>query len=110
MTPLLDGSHELPGNYDPRNMDLLVAFPSNARHKLNRVLVTLQPRLATAKTDVEDLIARSDQEVTARQFLMIKVGQRGNEPATGFCSITDLTRTAPANTLRPVANRLNPTR
>ncbi|KAI4329355.1 hypothetical protein L6164_021626 [Bauhinia variegata] len=75
VTPLLrDGSHDLPGNCElPRNRDLLVAFPVDERQKLNRILVTLQQRLATAKTDVEDLQARLDQEMTARQFLMIKV-------------------------------------
>ncbi|KAI4355764.1 hypothetical protein L6164_004506 [Bauhinia variegata] len=78
----LDGSEFTPGMQDSKSNghvqrlskeSIGMAFPSDARHKLNRVLVTLQPRLATAKTDVEDLIARSDQEVTARQFLMIKV-------------------------------------
>ncbi|XP_059456234.1 PX domain-containing protein EREX isoform X3 [Corylus avellana] len=69
----------------PRNMDsfgnpdlqlprdLLVALPSDERHKLNRVLVTMQRRLATAKTDLEDLIARLNQEVAVRQFLTTKV-------------------------------------
>lgn len=55
--------------------DLLVTFPSDARHKLNRILVTLQQRLNTAKTDVEDLLARLNQEMAARQFLMIKVSK-----------------------------------
>lgn len=53
--------------------DLVVALPSEERHKLNRVLTTLQQRLATAKTDVEDLIARLNQEVAVRQFLTTKV-------------------------------------
>jgi hypothetical protein len=69
----------------PRNMDsfgnpdlqlprdLLVALPYDERHKLNRVLVTMQRRLATAKTDLEDLIARLNQEVAVRQFLTTKV-------------------------------------
>lgn len=69
----------------PRNMDsfgnpdlqlprdILVALPSDERHKLNRVLVTMQRRLATAKTDLEDLIARLNQEVAVRQFLTTKV-------------------------------------
>ncbi|KAK4283460.1 hypothetical protein QN277_000408 [Acacia crassicarpa] len=34
----------------------------------------------------------------------LQVGQRGKGPAMGFWSITDLTRTAPARTPRPVAN------
>lgn len=53
--------------------DLLVALPSDERHKLNRVLVTMQRRLATTKTDLEDLIARLNQEAAVRQFLTTKV-------------------------------------
>ena len=53
--------------------DVLVALPSDQRHKLNRVLNTLQQRLATAKTDMEDLIARLNQEIAVRQFLTTKV-------------------------------------
>ncbi|KDP37061.1 hypothetical protein JCGZ_06117 [Jatropha curcas] len=53
--------------------DLLVALRSDERLKLNRVLHTVQQRLATAKTDMEDLIARLNQEVAMRQFLTTKV-------------------------------------
>lgn len=53
--------------------DILVALPSDERHKLNRVLNTIRQRLATAKTDMEDLIARLNQEVAVRQFLTTKV-------------------------------------
>ncbi|KAF5466783.1 hypothetical protein F2P56_016679 [Juglans regia] len=78
--------HDPPeGPEAPRNMDsfvnqdsqlprhVLVALPSDERHKLNRVLVTMQRRLATAKADLEDLIARLNQEVAVRQFLTTKV-------------------------------------
>lgn len=51
----------------------LIALPSDQRLKLNRVLNTMQQRLATAKTDMEDLLARLNQEVAVRQFLMTKV-------------------------------------
>ncbi|PON50670.1 hypothetical protein PanWU01x14_222030 [Parasponia andersonii] len=34
----------------------------------------------------------------------LQLGHLGNGPAMGFWSITDLTRTAPASTLSPVAN------
>ncbi|RDY11855.1 hypothetical protein CR513_03434, partial [Mucuna pruriens] len=37
----------------------------------------------------------------------LHVGQRENGPAMGLWSITDLTRTAPASTLRPVASWLS---
>ncbi|KAF2301386.1 hypothetical protein GH714_023539 [Hevea brasiliensis] len=53
--------------------DILVALLSDERHKLSRVLNTMQQRLATAKTDMEDLIARLNQEVAVRQFLTTKV-------------------------------------
>ncbi|GAB4850065.1 hypothetical protein Ancab_029362 [Ancistrocladus abbreviatus] len=52
---------------------LVVALPSELRHKLSRVLVTMQGRLATAKTDMEDLVARLNQEIATRQYLMTKV-------------------------------------
>lgn len=54
-------------------MGLLVALPYDERQKLNRVLITLQQRLATARTDVDNLIARLNQEVAVRQFLSTKV-------------------------------------
>lgn len=53
--------------------DLLVALPSEERNKMNRVLITMQRRLATAKTDMEDLIARLNQELAVRQYLTTKV-------------------------------------
>lgn len=53
--------------------DLIVALPSEQRHKFSRVLVTMQQRLATAKADMEDLVARLNQELTVRQYLTTKV-------------------------------------
>lgn len=53
--------------------DLIILFLSDERHKLKRVLNTLQRRLATAKTDMEDLISRLNQEVAVRHFLVTKV-------------------------------------
>ncbi|XP_052180718.1 PX domain-containing protein EREX isoform X2 [Diospyros lotus] len=53
--------------------DLSIALPSDEHNKLNRVLNTLQRRLATAKTDMEDLVARLNQELTVRQYLTTKV-------------------------------------
>lgn len=64
-------SFENPNILLPR--DSLVVLPSDQRLKLNRVLVTMQRRLATAKTDLEDLIARLNQEATVRKFLTTKV-------------------------------------
>lgn len=38
----------------------------------------------------------------------LQLGHRGNGPAMGLWSITDLTRTAPASTLRPVVSTIGP--
>ncbi|MQL81740.1 hypothetical protein Taro_014204, partial [Colocasia esculenta] len=43
------------------------------RHKLNRILLTMQRRLVTAKTDMEDLIARLNQEIAVKEYLTTKV-------------------------------------
>ncbi|KAF6147332.1 hypothetical protein GIB67_001955 [Kingdonia uniflora] len=37
--------------------DIQIVLPLDQCHKLNRVLMTMQMRLATAKTDMEDLVA-----------------------------------------------------
>ncbi|PPD76365.1 hypothetical protein GOBAR_DD26712 [Gossypium barbadense] len=80
-----DGLHDMPESAEAsRNLDslspdlqfhkdLLILFLSDERHKLKRVLNTLQRRLATANTDMEDLISRLNQEVAVRQFLVTKV-------------------------------------
>lgn len=81
-----DGSLNLPESSEaPRSADtldnsdlkfsraFLAAFPYDERQKLNRVLITLQQRLGTAKTDIEDLISRLNQEIAMRQFLTTKV-------------------------------------
>jgi hypothetical protein len=73
-TLLQDVSHDLPGSRVPSgNSDLSLTFPLDERHKLNRILNTQKQRLATAKTDVEDLVARLNQEMAARQYLVTKV-------------------------------------
>ncbi|KAE9585827.1 putative Phox domain-containing protein [Lupinus albus] len=67
-------THDLPRSHEPsRNSDLLVTFPLDEHPKLNRVLNSQQQRVTTAKTDVEDLIARLNQEMAARQYLMTMV-------------------------------------
>ncbi|XP_048491845.1 PX domain-containing protein EREX isoform X2 [Beta vulgaris subsp. vulgaris] len=53
--------------------NLLVVLPSDQRHKFSRVLSTMQRRLAIAKADMEDLVARLNQEVAVRQYLTTKV-------------------------------------
>ncbi|KAL5697920.1 hypothetical protein ACHQM5_029019 [Ranunculus cassubicifolius] len=53
--------------------DVQVVLPFDQRHKLNRVLATMQRRLATAKTDMEDLLARLNQEIAVKEYLTTKV-------------------------------------
>ncbi|RDY12904.1 PX domain-containing protein EREX, partial [Mucuna pruriens] len=66
-TLVQDASHE-----PSRNSDLLLTFPLDEQNKLNKILNTQKQRLATAKADVEDLIARLSQETAARQYLVTK--------------------------------------
>lgn len=72
----LDFSEGIEGQIDedlqfPSN--LVMALPSEQRHKFSRVLVTLQRRLATGKADMEDIVARLNQELAVRQYLTTKV-------------------------------------
>jgi hypothetical protein len=53
--------------------DAQLVLPLDQRNKLNRILSTMQRRLVTAKTDMEDLIVRLNQEVAAKDFLTTKV-------------------------------------
>ncbi|KAG5115182.1 hypothetical protein JHK84_041295 [Glycine max] len=48
-------------------------FPLDEQHKLKKILNTQKQRLVTTKADVEDLIARLNQEMAARQYLVTKV-------------------------------------
>ncbi|KAM6544489.1 hypothetical protein CsatB_008936 [Cannabis sativa] len=50
-----------------------LVLPLDQRHKLNRILLTMQRRLVTAKTDMEDLIARLYQEMAGKDYLTTKV-------------------------------------
>ncbi|KAE8654555.1 Adenine phosphoribosyltransferase 5 isoform 1 [Hibiscus syriacus] len=50
-----------------------IFLPLDQRQKLNRVLLTMQQRLGTAKTDMEDLIARLNQEIAVKGYLTTKV-------------------------------------
>ncbi|KAK6912238.1 hypothetical protein RJ641_024331 [Dillenia turbinata] len=52
---------------------LVVALPSDERQRIGRVLTTVQRRLVTAKTDMEDLLSRLNQELAVKQYLTMKV-------------------------------------
>ncbi|CBI21059.3 unnamed protein product, partial [Vitis vinifera] len=81
-----DGSLDLPGGVEvSRTTEILnnielhfsgdtqIVLPLDQRHKMNRILMTMQQRLVTAKTDMEDLIARLHQEVAVKGYLTTKV-------------------------------------
>lgn len=81
-----DGSVDLPGSASvSRETDIVghtklkssgdaqLVLPLDQRNKLNRILSTMQRRLVTAKTDMEDLIVRLNQEIAAKDFLTTKV-------------------------------------
>ncbi|XP_015572557.1 PX domain-containing protein EREL1 isoform X2 [Ricinus communis] len=81
-----DGSLDLPGGVDVSSVagilgsaelqfsgDAQIILPSDQRQKMNRALLTMQRRLVTAKTDMEDLIARLHQEIAVKDYLTTKV-------------------------------------
>jgi hypothetical protein len=86
---LWDGPVDLPSNMDRHNsqveqltgldmqllydMDEQIILPTDEKQKLTRLLVTMQRRIGTAKTDMEDLIARLNQEAAVKEYLSTKV-------------------------------------
>ncbi|XP_047325762.1 PX domain-containing protein EREL1-like isoform X2 [Impatiens glandulifera] len=50
-----------------------LVLPTDQRQKMNRILVSMQRRLLTAKTDMEDLITRLNQEIAVKDYLDTKV-------------------------------------
>ncbi|XP_021848735.1 PX domain-containing protein EREL1 isoform X2 [Spinacia oleracea] len=50
-----------------------VVLPRDQQPKLDRTLMIIQRRLVTAKTDMEDLISRLNQEVAVKEYLTTKV-------------------------------------
>ncbi|XP_026662166.1 PX domain-containing protein EREL1 isoform X8 [Phoenix dactylifera] len=86
MTNLIwDGSIDLPSSSEAQNAmealsglethiqnDAQIFLPLDQRYKLNRVLVTMQRRLGTAKSDMENLIARLNQEMAVNGYLITK--------------------------------------
>ncbi|GJN38924.1 hypothetical protein PR202_gb28005 [Eleusine coracana subsp. coracana] len=86
---LWDGPVDLPSNMDRHNsqaeqltgldmqllydMDAQIILPIDEKQKLTRLLITMQRRIGTAKTDMEDLIARLNQEAAVKEYLSTKV-------------------------------------
>uniref|UniRef100_A0A0A9CY00 Uncharacterized protein n=1 Tax=Arundo donax TaxID=35708 RepID=A0A0A9CY00_ARUDO len=55
------------------DVDAQVILPNDQKQKLTRLLITMQRRIGTAKTDMEDLIARLNQEAAVKEYLTTKV-------------------------------------
>ncbi|MFS7996860.1 putative Phox domain, PX domain superfamily protein [Helianthus anomalus] len=53
--------------------DINLVLPLGQQQKINRVLISMQRRLGTAKTDMEDVISRLNQEIAVKDYLMTKV-------------------------------------
>ncbi|KAL3838583.1 hypothetical protein ACJIZ3_023174 [Penstemon smallii] len=53
--------------------EIHLVVPLDQRQKVNRLLTTMQRRLITSKTDMEDLISRLNQETAVKEYLATKV-------------------------------------
>ncbi|XP_034916439.1 PX domain-containing protein EREL1 isoform X1 [Populus alba] len=70
----ISSSTEILGNTELQfSGDAHIVLPLDQRHKMNRVLLTMQQRLVTAKTDMEDLVSRLNQEIAVKDYLTTKV-------------------------------------
>jgi len=65
------GSSDCPESHIHSNGQIVLS--KSEQPKLNRILMVMQRRLVTAKTDMEDLIARLNQEVAVKEYLTSKV-------------------------------------
>ncbi|XP_071702114.1 PX domain-containing protein EREL1-like [Rutidosis leptorrhynchoides] len=61
------------GDEDGSSSDVNLVLPLGHQQKVNRVLISMQRRLGTAKTDMEDLISRLNQEIAVKDYLTTKV-------------------------------------
>ncbi|KAG6772820.1 hypothetical protein POTOM_024243 [Populus tomentosa] len=76
----ISSSTEILGNTELQfSGDAHIVLPLDQRHKMNRVLLTMQQRLVTAKTDMEDLVSRLNQEIAVKDYLTTKGEQRSTE-------------------------------
>ncbi|KAF8047005.1 hypothetical protein N665_3267s0006 [Sinapis alba] len=65
-----------------RQGNALTVLPVDLRKKLNRILLATNERLVNAKTDIEDLIARLNQEIAVKEYLNRKVNDLEGELET----------------------------
>ncbi|PKU74445.1 PX domain-containing protein EREL1 isoform X1 [Dendrobium catenatum] len=71
---VIPSTMEAPSNAETQLAnDVQILLPVDQQHKLNRVLLTMQRRLSTARTDMDDIIARLNQEMTVKEYLTTKV-------------------------------------
>ncbi|KAM7490081.1 hypothetical protein LguiA_033002 [Lonicera macranthoides] len=69
-----DGPTELSrGAEVSKATDAQLVLPLDQQQKMNKVLVSMQRRLVTAKTDMEDLISRLNNEIAVKDYLTTKV-------------------------------------
>lgn len=69
-----DGPTELRRGAEVSNAtDAQLVLPLDQQQKMNKVLVSMQRRLVTAKTDMEDLISRLNNEIAVKDYLTTKV-------------------------------------
>ncbi|CAH8274628.1 unnamed protein product [Arabidopsis lyrata] len=69
--------------YNPeRQGSAQIVLPLELRNKLNRILLATNERLVNAKTDMEDLIARLNQEIAVKDYLNKKVNDLEGELET----------------------------
>ncbi|CAA7046812.1 unnamed protein product [Microthlaspi erraticum] len=59
-----------------------IVLPLDLRNKLSRILLATNERLVNAKTDMEDLIARLNQEIAVKEYLNRKVNDLEGELET----------------------------
>ncbi|XP_010432765.1 PREDICTED: uncharacterized protein LOC104716970 [Camelina sativa] len=71
----------LAGNSE-RQGSAQIVLPLELRNKLNRILLATNERLVNAKTDMEDLIARLNQEIAVKDYLNKKVDDLEGELET----------------------------
>ncbi|CAN6918730.1 unnamed protein product [Brassica oleracea] len=59
-----------------------IVLPLELRKKLNKIMLATNERLVNAKTDMEDLIARLNQEIAVKEYLNKKVNDLEGELET----------------------------
>ncbi|KAI7733553.1 hypothetical protein M8C21_005770 [Ambrosia artemisiifolia] len=92
--PDMEFSSSLADDNPITSSDINLVLPLGQQQKLNRVLISMQRRLGTAKTDMEDVISRLNQEIAVKDYLMTKIYaievDPGNNPWLSGVGVKDL--------------------